>query len=86
MNEYTQHLAIIDYVCVSSKKSMLEHINSFNEVIDYPVQVKDSYFVTPREPGYSVKYKEDAISKYSFPDGDFWKSDHGLKIRHGIKL
>jgi L-galactonate dehydratase len=79
-------LAIIDYVCVSGKKSMLEHINSFNEVIEYPVQVKDSYFVTPWEAGYSVKYKEEAISRYSFPEGLFWKSEQGLQIRNGTRI
>jgi L-galactonate dehydratase len=86
LNEYTQHLAIIDYVCVSGKKSMLEHINSFNQVIEYPVKVKDSYFVTPWEQGYSVKYKNDAITRYSFPNGVFWKSDQGLNIRHGQRI
>jgi L-galactonate dehydratase len=86
LNEYTQHLAIIDYVCVSGKKSMLEHINSFNQVIEYPVKVKDSYFVTPWEQGYSVEYKKAAISTYSFPDGVFWKSDQGLKIQNGNKV
>jgi L-galactonate dehydratase len=65
---------------------MLEHINSFNEVIEHPVQVMDSYFVTPWENGYSVKYKDDAISRYSFPGGVFWKSDAGLKIQNGTKL
>jgi L-galactonate dehydratase len=83
LNEYTQHLAIIDYVCVSGRKSLLEHIDSFNGVVAHPVRVKDGYFVTPWEPGYSVEYRPDSILKYEFPNGSFWQSEQGIKIRSG---
>ncbi|KKA22993.1 hypothetical protein T310_2970 [Rasamsonia emersonii CBS 393.64] len=85
LNEYTQHLALIDYLCVSGNKSLLEHINSFHEVITHPVQVKDGYFVTPWEAGYSVEYKASAIEEYEYPNGRFWNSPEGLKIRNGEK-
>lgn len=84
LNEYTQHLALIDYVCISGEKSMLENITSFNHVITHPVQVQDGHFVTPREPGYSVEYKPDAIAKYEYPDGEFWRSEQGLAIRGDV--
>ncbi|KFZ04034.1 hypothetical protein V502_10463 [Pseudogymnoascus sp. VKM F-4520 (FW-2644)] len=81
LNEYTQHLAIINYLCVSGDKSLLEHISTFREVITEPLEVRNGHFVTPWEAGYSVKFKDEAISKYEFPNGDFWKSKSGLEIR-----
>ncbi len=85
LNEYTQHLALINYLCVSGEKSLLEHINSFREVLTQPVQTKDGHFVTPYEPGYSVEYKEEAFAKYRYPDGTFWTSEAGLAIINGAK-
>jgi L-galactonate dehydratase len=86
LNEYTQHLALEDYLCVSGEKSLLEHINSFSEVLRHPVKVHDGYFATPHEAGYSVEYKSEAILKYLYPTGTFWMSDQGLAIRNGPRL
>ncbi|GJN74680.1 mandelate racemase/muconate lactonizing enzyme family protein [Purpureocillium lilacinum] len=86
LNEYTQHLALINYLCVSGEKSLLEHINSFSQVLTQPSQTKDGHFVTPYEAGYSVEYTPEAIAQYSFPDGSFWNSDEGLAIRNGPEL
>jgi len=85
LNELTNHLQIINYVMISGEKSLLEHINSFSEVLTTPVKVKNGHFVAPHEPGYSVEYKQDAIKKYEFPNGEFWKSVEGLKIQNGPK-
>ncbi|KAJ4303309.1 L-galactonate dehydratase [Kalmusia sp. IMI 367209] len=86
LNEYTQHLALLNYICVSGQKSLLEHINSFHEVFRNPVQTRDGHFFTPWEVGYSVEYIPDAILKYQFPNGSFWKNEQGLKIKNGPKL
>lgn len=86
LNEYTQHLALLNYLCVSAEKSLLEHINSFSEVLTHPVQTKDGFFVTPWEPGYSVEYKPEAIEKYEFPNGSFWTGEQGMAIRAGPRV
>lgn len=83
LNEYTQHLALINYLSVSGEKSLLEHINSFREVLINPVETKNGYFVTPYEAGYSVQYKLDAMERYAFPNGSFWTSPAGQAIIHG---
>lgn len=83
LNEYTQHLALINYLCVSGEKSLLEHINSFSEVLLHPVQTKNGYFVTPLESGYSVQYKEESVDQYKYPDGRFWQSEGGQSIING---
>lgn len=85
LNEYTQHLALINYICVSGEKSLLEHINSFRQVLVNQVQTKDGYFVTPWESGYSVEYRPGVIEEYQYPDGTFWNSAKGLAIRNGPK-
>ena len=85
MNELTNHLQIINYVMISREQSLLEHINSFHEVLTTPAQVKNGHFVAPWEPGYSVEYKREAIQKYEFPKGEFWNSLEGLKIQNGPK-
>ncbi|KPM39366.1 L-galactonate dehydratase [Neonectria ditissima] len=72
LNEYTQHLALVNYICVS--------------VLKHPVQTENGYFVTPWEAGYSVEYKSEAIETYSFPSGSFWNSDQGMAIRNGPRI
>jgi L-galactonate dehydratase len=84
LNEYTQHLALINYLCISGEKSMLENISSFNHVITHAVQIEDGHFVTPRVAGYSVEYKPDSIAMYEYPDGEFWCSSQGLAIRRDV--
>lgn len=71
---------------MSGKKSLLEHINSFHEVLLHPVQTKDGHFVTPWEAGYSVEYKAEAVTKYEYPTGSFWTSEQGLAIREGPRV
>lgn len=86
LNEYTQHLALINYLCVAGEKSLLEHITSFREVLTNPCQTKDGHFVTPHESGYSVEYKPEAIEKYTYPSGSFWRSEQGLAIINEPKI
>lgn len=85
LNEYTQHLALINFICISGEKSLLEHINSFREVLVHQVETKDGHFVTPWEAGYSVEYQPGTIGKYEYPNGSFWMSEQGLAIKTGPK-
>ncbi|KAI5298904.1 L-galactonate dehydratase, partial [Ascosphaera atra] len=80
--EYTQHLSTIDYVVVSGRKSVLEYVDSLHEHFLHPAQVKDGYYVTPTEPGYSVEMKAESMEHYSFPgaEGGFWKSEEAKPI------
>jgi len=80
--EYTQHLSTIDYVCVSGKLSLLEFVDHLHEHFIYPSVIKDGFYVTPREPGYSVEMKRDSMEKYSFPGGEggWWKSSEAQGI------
>ncbi|OBT53350.1 hypothetical protein VE04_06711 [Pseudogymnoascus sp. 24MN13] len=86
--EYTQHLSTIDYVCVSGKKSVLEYVDHLHEHFEHPAVIKDGYYQTPQEPGYSVEMKPDSMVRFGFPgtEGSWWKSEEALPILGGIKI
>ena len=86
--EYTQHLSTIDYVCVSGKLSVLEYVDHLHEHFFNPAVIRDGYYQTPMEPGYSVEMKPDSMEEYSFPGkaGRFWQSETGKSILEGEKI
>jgi len=87
--EYTQHLSTIDYVVVSGKKSVLEYVDHLHEHFFNPSEIKDGYYVTPKEPGYSVEMKPDSMDRFTFPGKEgvsWWKSDEAKPILEGEKI
>ncbi|RPB00212.1 L-galactonate dehydratase [Choiromyces venosus 120613-1] len=78
--EYTQHLSTIDYVVVSGKLSLLEYVDHLHEHFLHPSVIKEGYYVTPTNPGYSVEMKESAFVKFGFPAGEFWRSEEAKPI------
>lgn len=86
--EYTQHLSTIDYVVVSGKLSVLEYVDHLHEHFEHPSIIKDGYYQTPTDPGYSVEMKAASMEKFSFPGGEggWWKSEEAKPILEGIKI
>ncbi|EAT79051.1 hypothetical protein HBI56_165740 [Parastagonospora nodorum] len=86
--EYTQHLSTIDYVVVSGKKSVLEYVDHLHEHFENPSKVKEGYYVTPMEPGYSVEMKAESMERFSYPGGEggWWKSEEARPILEGVKI
>ncbi|KAF9877965.1 putative l-galactonate dehydratase protein [Colletotrichum karsti] len=80
LTELTSHLSTIDYVAISGRKSMLENADSHRENLRHPSKIMNAHYVTPLAPGYSTGYTDDALEKYTYPSGSFWKSDVGLRI------
>ena len=72
--EYVQHLAIIDFVCISAELNgrVLEYIEHLNEYFKYPCAIKDGAYVLPKSHGYSATIKKEAIETYKYPNGSFW--------------
>jgi L-fuconate dehydratase len=72
--EYVQHLAIIDYVCVSAdlKGRVLEYIDHLHENFLFPCKINHGAYVIPRNYGYSATIKKEAIDSYKYPNGSFW--------------
>lgn len=74
--EYVQHLAIIDYVCVSAslEHRVVEYVDHLHEHFEYPVVIKNGRYMPPQAPGYSITMKPASLDRYEFPNGPEWRS------------
>ena len=72
--EYVQHLAIIDYVCISANLNgrVIEYIEHLHEYFMYPCEIKDAAYVLPYSYGYSGTMKKNAIETFNYPNGTYW--------------
>ncbi|KAF5662061.1 mandelate racemase [Fusarium heterosporum] len=87
--EYTQHLSTIDYVVVSGKLSVLEYVDHLHEHFFHPSVIKDGYYTTPVEPGYSVEMKPESMDRFSYPGEkgvSWWTSEEAKVILDGKKI
>ncbi len=73
--EYVQHLAIIDYVCVSAslEHRVVEYVDHLHEHFEYPVVVKNGRYMPPQAPGYSITMKPASLDRFEFPNGPEWR-------------
>jgi L-fuconate dehydratase len=72
--EYVQHLSMIDYISISGslEDRVIEYVDHLHEHFVDPVVIKDSSYVVPSAPGYSITMKPESLIKYSYPDGEIW--------------
>lgn len=87
--EYTQHLSTIDYVVVSGKLSVLEYVDHLHEHFLHPSIIKDGYYTTPKEPGYSVEMKSSSMDRYEFPGQEgvsWWRTEEARPIIDGVRI
>lgn len=73
--EYVQHLAMIDYVCISGSldNRICEYAGHLHEHFLDPVTMQNGRYLPPTSPGYSITMKPDSISAYEFPNGSTWR-------------
>jgi len=73
--EYVQHLAMIDYVCVSAslEHRVLEYVDHLHEHFLDPVVVRAGRYMPPRQPGYSITMKQASLDRFEFAKGPAWK-------------
>jgi len=73
--EYVQHLSMIDYICISAslENRVIEYVDHLHEHFFDPVVIRQSAYMPPSMPGYSITMKPESIRDYSFPDGKVWK-------------
>ena len=66
--EYVQHLAMIDYISISGKKSenVIEYVDHLHEHFVNPVQLKNTNYMPPNYPGFSIDLKPYVFKKYKF--------------------
>lgn len=87
--EYTQHLSTIDYVVVSGKKSVLEYVDHLHEHFFHPAVIRNGYYVTPTEPGYSVEMRPESLKRFEFPGKEgvsWWRSEEAKPILEGERI
>lgn len=72
--EYVQHLAMIDYVCVSAslENRVLEFVDHLHEHFVDPVIVRNGHYMPPRLPGYSITMKPASLDAFEFGKGSAW--------------
>ncbi len=75
--EYVQHLSIFDYIAISGslENRMIEYTPHLHEPFVHPVIIKQSRYVPPEAPGYSITMYPASIAAYSYPDGSEWANE-----------
>jgi len=66
--EYSQHLAMIDYLCISGSKNeqVIEYVDHLHEHFLNPCIIKNAAYMLPKESGFSVEMKPDTLKKHLF--------------------
>jgi len=69
------HLQTFDFVCLSgsTENRVVEWVDHLHQHFVDPPRVENAKYVTPSEPGYSTKFKEESVTDYVYPDGVVWK-------------
>lgn len=78
--EYVQHLSMFDYLRVSTtmQDRVIEYVDHLHEHFLDPVVIRDGRYMPPRKPGYSIEIYPESLTRYAFPDGEVWASDHKI--------
>jgi L-fuconate dehydratase len=74
--EYVQHLSIFDYLRVSRslENRVIEYVGHLHEHFIDPVKIRRGHYLLPDAPGYSIEIFPESLSRYSFPDGEEWRT------------
>ncbi len=66
--EYVQHLALIDYICVSGSLEgrVLEYVDHLHEHFVDPVRMRKGHYMPPCAPGYSIEMKAASLDRFEF--------------------
>jgi L-fuconate dehydratase len=66
--EYVQHLAMFDYVSVSASMEdrIIEYVDHLHEHFVDPVIVRNSRYMPPSAPGYSITMRAESLSRYRY--------------------
>ena len=75
------HLAAIDYICIANttEDRITEYVEHLQEHFVNPVKICDGAYVLPSNIGLGLELKKNAIDKYSYPNGTFWKNNNIIK-------
>ncbi|XP_071807711.1 mitochondrial enolase superfamily member 1-like [Asterias amurensis] len=73
--ELVQHISMFDYLCVSATKEnrVIEYVDHLHEHAKYPVIMKNTCYMPPKEPGYNTELKAETLRDYEYPNGLVWQ-------------
>ena len=76
LNEYVQHLSIVDYIAVSAslRDRVLEYVEGLHEHFFTPPIIRNGRNMPPSVPGYSITMRPESLDRYEFPHGAAWSS------------
>ena len=74
--EYVQHLSMWDYVSVvgTTEGRVTEFVDHLHEHFFDPCIVKDSHYMPPSRPGYSIEMKPASLNDHVYPTGPVWQA------------
>jgi L-fuconate dehydratase len=74
--EYGQHVALIDYICVSGSldRRMLEFADHLHEHFVDPVVVERGRYRVPEAVGFSIEMREESLAAMEWPGGSEWRT------------
>lgn len=69
--EYVQHLAMIDYLCISGSREgrVIEYVDHLHEHFLDPCVINGAAYMAPTAPGYSIEMYPASIERYRFREG-----------------
>ena len=69
---------IFDYIAVSGslQDRVCEYVDHLHEHVVEPCAIRNAGYMTPLEPEYSIRIKDESIADYAFPNGSVWAA-HG---------
>lgn len=73
--ECVQHLAIFDYLCVSTslENRVTEFVDHLHEHFVDPVRILNGHYLLPQQPGYSTEIRSETLLTHSYPNGPVWR-------------
>jgi L-fuconate dehydratase len=81
--EYVQHLSMWDYVSVTgtTENRVVEFVDHLHEHFKHPCVVRNSRYLAPKDPGYSIEMHPRSITDHLFPDGPAWRGTTAAKAK-----
>jgi L-fuconate dehydratase len=66
--EYIQHLAMIDYLCISGTRAgrVTEYVDHLHEHFVDPCVIRNAAYMPPSRPGFSIEMKPESIAANTF--------------------
>lgn len=73
--EYAQHVSLIDYICISGKHAdrAVEFADHLHEHFLHPVEVRNSRYLPPTAPGFSIEMHSASLVELEYPNGVAWR-------------